>query len=65
MRKPTTDEKCCAAFRDGLQAMREMLARFIQERPDLNIADKLRRVWHPAWGPDPGTPEIVESSYRE
>lgn len=41
-------------FRAGLQAMREMLARFVEQGGDKTTAQSIRANWNPSWGPDPG-----------
>jgi hypothetical protein len=55
-----------AAFRAGLRAMREMLARQVEQSivSNTTLAQKIRATWNPSWGDDPGTPEIVEEGYR-
>lgn len=42
------------AFRDGAQACREMLARFVEQGGDLSTANSIRQNWNPEWGADPG-----------
>ena len=49
-----TDERCEEAFVAGLQAMREMLARFVEQGGDATTAASLRANWNPSWGKDPG-----------
>lgn len=53
-------------FRAGAQAMREMLARFVEQGGGTGggveasvIAQSMRLNWHPGWGADPGRPEKV------
>jgi hypothetical protein len=38
----------------GAQAMREMLARFVEQGGDKVTAQSMRLNWDPAWGNDPG-----------
>ncbi len=53
-------------FRAGLQAMREMLARFVEQGGGGEmIAQSLRANWNPSWGEDPGRPERVAQSWDE
>jgi hypothetical protein len=47
-------ERAEEAFVEGLQAMREMLARFVEQGGDHATAASLRANWAPAWGNDPG-----------
>lgn len=56
-----TEERCEQAFIDGLQAMREMLARFVEQGGDPVIANSMRLNWNPSWGADPGQPENIKS----
>jgi hypothetical protein len=51
------------AFRDGLQAMREMLARFVEQGGDSLTAISIRANWNPDWGADPGKPDAVASTW--
>jgi hypothetical protein len=50
------------AFRDGAQACREMMARFVEQGGDgvsgiyAVIAASIRANWRPSWGDDPGRP---------
>jgi hypothetical protein len=44
------DELAVAAAR----AMREMLARFVEQGGDATTAASIRANWHPGWGEDPG-----------
>ena len=46
-------------FVEGAQAMREMLARFVEQGGDHVTAASIRANWHPGWGKDPGRPEAV------
>jgi hypothetical protein len=57
-----TEERAEELFRAGLQAMREMLARFVEQggHPDgPAIANSMRLNWNPSWGEDPGKPERI------
>lgn len=54
-----TEERCEQAFVDGLQAMREMLARFVEQGGDHVIANSIRLNWNPQWGKDPGRPGTI------
>lgn len=53
-----TDERAKEMFVGGLQAMREMLAQFIEPQ-DATMAQSIRANWKPEWGQDPGRPEKV------
>lgn len=52
-----TNEDVEQSFVAGAQAMRAMLARFVENTGDHTTAMSLRANWHPGWGPDPGRPE--------
>jgi hypothetical protein len=54
-----TEDRACELFVAGLQAMREMLARFVEQGGDEKTAESLRANWNPSWGKDPGRPEKV------
>lgn len=54
-----TEERAKELFRAGLQAMREMQARFVEQGGDAVTANSIRLNWNPSWGPDPGQPEKV------
>ena len=54
-----TEERCEQAFVDGLQAMREMLARFVEQGGYHVIANSIRLNWNPQWGKDPGRPDTI------
>ena len=41
-------------FVEGAQAMREMLARFVEQGGDHVTANSIRLNWNPSWGKDPG-----------
>lgn len=59
-----TEERAEELFVAGLQAMREMLARFVEQGGNTEIATSIRLNWHPAWGKDPGRPEsVIESAW--
>jgi hypothetical protein len=49
-----TEERVDEAFRDGAAAMREMLARFVEQMGDTATASSIRLNWHPGFGTDPG-----------
>lgn len=49
-----TEERAEELFTAGLQAMREMLARFVEQGGDATTAMSIRANWNPAWGKDPG-----------
>ena len=53
------EERADEAFRQGAQAMREMLARFVEQGGDATIAGSIRANWNPNWGTDPGRPEQI------
>lgn len=57
-----TDERAEELFVAGAQAMREMLARFVEQGGDHSTAMSIRANWHPGWGPDPGRPDDVVAS---
>ena len=54
-----TEERAAEAFVDGAQAMREMLARFVEQGGDARTAQSIRLNWNPAWGNDPGRPDKI------
>jgi hypothetical protein len=57
-----TEERAEELFTAGLQAMREMLARFVEHGgtdAERTIAQSMRANWNPSWGKDPGRPEEV------
>lgn len=58
-----TEDRMNDAFRDGLQAMREMLARFVEQGGDTTTAISIRANWNPAWGDDPGRPERIADEW--
>jgi len=49
-----TAERAEELFIAGLRAMREMLARFVEQGGDATTAASLRANWNPSWGNDPG-----------
>lgn len=49
-----TNETAEDKFVAGAQAMREMLARFVEQGGDSVTAGSIRANWHPGWGNDPG-----------
>ncbi len=53
-------EKC---FQSGLQAMREMLARFVEYGGHPEVAQSMRLNWNPSWGKDPGKPEEIANNW--
>jgi hypothetical protein len=53
------EERAEEMFAEGAQAMREMLARFVEQGGDHTTAASIRANWHPGWGKDPGRPETV------
>ncbi len=54
-----TTERAEEIFVIGLQAMREMLARFVEQGGDTTTAMSIRANWNPDWGTDPGRPETI------
>ncbi len=48
------EEVAEGCFVRGLQAMREMQARFVEQGGDHTTAASIRANWNPSWGPDPG-----------
>jgi hypothetical protein len=55
-----TEERAEEMFREGLQAMREMLARFVEQGGDATTAASIRANWNPSWGKDPGRPDEIQ-----
>lgn len=53
-----TEDRAQEFFVGGLQAMREMLARFVESESP-TIAQSIRLNWNPSWGPDPGKPDKI------
>lgn len=60
-----TEEVAEQKFIDGLQAMREMLARFVEQGGDKTTAISIRANWNPSWGADPGRPERIRKGAWE
>jgi len=57
-----TEDRGEELFIAGLQAMREMLARFVEgtkDPHDVAIAESIRGNWWTSWGKDPGRPESI------
>lgn len=54
-----TEECAAEMFIEGAQAMREMLARFVEQGGDATTAMSIRANWMPSWGKDPGKPDYV------
>lgn len=54
-----TEDRAEEMFMLGAQAAREMLARFVEQGGNPEIANSIRLNWHPGWGKDPGQPEAV------
>lgn len=60
-----TEERVEEFFRAGAQAMREMLARFVEQGGDARTAESIRANWHPGWGKDPGRPdEVIDDIWK-
>jgi hypothetical protein len=49
-----TEDQAEELFIAGAQAMREMLARFVEQGGDPVTANSIRQNWVPSWGKDPG-----------
>ncbi len=58
-------EDATKCFTSGLQAMREMLARFVEQGGNQDIAQSIRLNWNPSWGPDPGKPDSVAVNWDD
>ncbi len=54
-----TEERAEELFIAGAQAMREMLARFVEQGGDVVTSQSIRANWNPGWGTDPGKPDDV------
>ena len=54
-----TEDRAEEMFLSGAQAMREMLARFVEQGGDATTAMSIRANWVPSWGKDPGKPEEI------
>lgn len=59
-----TEDRMDDAFREGLQAMREMLARFVEQGGDATTAMSIRANWNPNWGKDPGRPDDITDGWK-
>jgi hypothetical protein len=55
-------EKC---FHSGLRSMREMLARFVEQGGNPEIAESIRLNWNPSWGDDPGKPDTIAENWDD
>lgn len=53
------DERAEEMFTGGLVAMREMLARFVEQSGHDEIANSMRLNWNPSWGEYPGRPTTI------
>lgn len=60
----TENEYAGEDFQRGAQAMREMLARFVEQGGDATTAASLRANWHPGWNDDPGPPPAVIDTWE-
>ena len=49
-----TEDRVIDFWRYGLQVMREMQARFVEQGGDAATANSIRANWNPSWGKDPG-----------
>ena len=58
-----SEERMDEAFVQGLQAMREMLARFVEQGGDAMTAISIRANWNPNWGTDPGKPDEIAQNW--
>lgn len=54
-----SEERAQECFITGLQAMREMLARFVEQGGDKTTAASIRANWNPSWGKDPEKPDHI------
>lgn len=52
-----------ACFVKGAQVCREMMARFVEQGGNPNIANSIRANWNPSWGADPG--QIGDADYDQ
>ncbi len=60
-----TEERAEEMFIAGAQAMREIVARFVDQDGQSVLAESVRNNWHPSWGVDPGKPnEIVNKIWE-
>ena len=63
-----THDDAAKCFEGGLQAMREMLARFVEnggDTPCKTLAESMRANWDPSWGKDPGRPDEIAKNWDE
>jgi hypothetical protein len=60
-----SEEDAQKFFTSGLQAMREMMARFVEQGGDHATAESIRANWNPSWGDDPGRPELIAQSWDD
>lgn len=60
-----TEDRAEELFIAGAQACREMMARFVEQGGNPEIAESIRANWHPGWGKDPGRPEEIAPSCWE
>lgn len=61
-----THEDAAKCFASGLQSMREMLARFVEnggDTPCKALAESMRANWNPSWGIDPGKPDEIAKNW--
>jgi hypothetical protein len=61
-------EDAATCFTGGLQAMREMIARFVEgggDTPCKALAESIRANWNPSWGADPGRPDEVVTNWDQ
>lgn len=56
-------DQAAKIFTSGLQAMREMLARFVEQGGNPVIAQSIRLNWNPSWGDDPGKPDEIANNW--
>lgn len=54
-----SEERVEEAFRQGAQAMRELLAQHAEQSGFYSVARRFRSKWKSSWGVDPGKPEEV------
>jgi hypothetical protein len=57
-----TEGRAEEMFVEGAQAMRELLARFVEQGGHPEIANSIRLNWRPSWGKDPGALEAIPDS---
>ena len=56
-----TEDRAVDLFIQGARAMREMLARFVEQGGDSTTAMSIRANWNPQWGDEAGRPDRVAS----